>query len=98
MILNFFLIDYPQFWPMYPRTRSTKDDTNALHPEGASTGIGSGSSDDNKTLLARVYQRWRAPLMRMLTSRLGNPHDAKEAVHDVFTRYIAAGKVLPPEE
>lgn len=77
---------------------STKDDTNALHPEGASAGIDSGSGDDNKTLFARVYQRWRTPLMRMLTRRLGNPHDAKEAVHDVFTRYIAAGKILPPEE
>lgn len=74
---------------------STKDDTNALHPAGVDND---NLNSDDKTLLARVYQRWRIPLMRVLTSRLGNPHDAKEVVHDVFARYIAAGKVLPPEE
>ncbi|WP_350283378.1 hypothetical protein [Nitrosomonas sp.] len=50
---------------------STKDDTNTSHPDGVSTGVDNDrGSSDNRTLLARVYQRWRIPLMCMLIRRL----------------------------
>lgn len=58
-----------------------------------------GADDDSApSLLARVYARWHQPLQRLLGRRMGNREDAEDAVQEVFARYAASGKALPPEE
>lgn len=48
--------------------------------------------------LASLYARWRAPLLRLLRSRLGNPALAEDATQDVFLRMAIARKQLSADE
>ncbi len=58
-----------------------------------------GAGDETSlSLLARVYARWHQPLRRLLGRQLRNREDAEDAVQEVFVRYAASGKALPPEE
>ena len=58
-----------------------------------------GADDDAApSLLARVYARWHQPLRRLLGRQMRNREDAEDAVQEVFVRYAASGKALPPEE
>lgn len=58
-----------------------------------------GADDESPpSLLARAYARWHQPLRRLLGRQMRNREDAEDAVQEVFTRYAASGKTLPPEE
>lgn len=58
-----------------------------------------GAGDESApSLLARVYARWQQPLQRLLGRQMRNREDAEDAVQEVFARYAASGKALPPEE
>lgn len=48
--------------------------------------------------LARLYARWRQPLLRLLRGRLRNPALAEDAAQDVFVRLASARKCLSTEE
>lgn len=48
--------------------------------------------------LTSLYQRWRAPLLRLLQRRTGNRALAEDATQDVFVRLAASGRALTPAE
>lgn len=48
--------------------------------------------------LARLYARWRQPLLRLLRGRLRNPALAEDATQDVFVRLASARKCLSADE
>ncbi|WP_169458023.1 RNA polymerase sigma factor [Ottowia thiooxydans] len=54
--------------------------------------VGAGSADEQ---LAKLYQRWRGPLTRMLRRYFGTPAEAEDGAQEVFVRMAAAGKTLP---
>lgn len=48
--------------------------------------------------LTSLYERWRAPLLRLLQRRTGNRDLAEDATQDVFVRLAASGRALTPAE
>lgn len=43
--------------------------------------------------LARLYQRWRKPLVRLLQRRLGNASEAEDTAQQMFTNLLASGRL-----
>jgi len=48
------------------------------------------SAEDESTLV-RTYLRWRTPLLRLLSRKLGCRDDAEDLVQESFTRWMAQG-------
>lgn len=58
----------------------------------------SAPADDTPSLLAQAYESFRGPLLRFLQHRLGDRHDAEDAVQESFTRLAAAGRAPSPDK
>jgi len=43
--------------------------------------------------LARLYQRWRKPLVRLLQRRLGNANEAEDTAQQLFTNLLVSGRL-----
>jgi RNA polymerase sigma-70 factor (ECF subfamily) len=54
--------------------------------------------DSGAETLTSLYQRWRAPLVRLFQGRSHNRAQAEDAAQDVFVRMAVSGKRLAPEE
>lgn len=48
--------------------------------------------------LTSLYERWRAPLLRLLQRKTGSRDLAEDATQEVFVRLAASGRQLTPEE
>ncbi|MFC4278071.1 RNA polymerase sigma factor [Achromobacter aloeverae] len=53
-------------------------------------------SDDARSWLSQMYASFRVPLLRFLQHRLGDRHEAEDALQESFTRLAAAGQATSP--
>jgi len=52
-------------------------------------------SVEDESTLVQTYLRWRAPLLRLLSRKLGSRSDAEDLVQESFARWLAQGAARP---